>query len=78
MSGRRWRPTGPAGPTNLSPQLPWDRCSWLPPTVPGPGECVSPDPSTGQALLDLALMVGLLVVVLVLMLMAVLGGAADL
>jgi len=39
---------------------------------------VSPDPSTGRALLDLALMVGLLVVVLVLMLMAVLGGAADL
>ena len=38
----------------------------------------SPDPSTGRALLELALMVGLLVVVLILALVAVLGGAVDL
>jgi len=43
-----------------------------------PAQAESPDPSTGRALLELALMVGLLVVVLVLMLLAVLGGAADL
>jgi hypothetical protein len=38
----------------------------------------SPDPSTGRALLDLALMVGLLVVVLILLAMAVISGAANL
>ena len=41
-------------------------------------EARSPDPSTGRALLELALMVGLLVVVLILALVAVLGGAVDL
>jgi hypothetical protein len=41
-------------------------------------EARSPDPSTGRALFELALMVGLLVVVLILALVAVLGGAVDL
>lgn len=43
-----------------------------------PTEEESPDPSTGRALPELALMTGLLAVVLVLMLIAVLGGAANL
>lgn len=38
----------------------------------------SPDPSTGRALLELALMVGILVVVLIVALIAVLAGAANL
>ena len=37
-----------------------------------------PDPSTGRALLELALMVGLLVVALILGLIAVIAGAANL
>jgi len=41
-------------------------------------EARSADPSTGRALFELALMVGLLVVVLILALVAVLGGAVDL
>jgi hypothetical protein len=41
-------------------------------------EARSPDPSTGRALFELVLMVGLLVVVLILALVAVLGGAVNL
>jgi hypothetical protein len=38
----------------------------------------SPDPSTGRALLELAVMVGLLVVVLILVVIAIFGGAVNL
>ena len=79
ISGRRWRPIAPVGPDE--PRSPAALGSLQLVTSKGshraeePG---SPDPSTGRALLELAVMVGLLVVVLILVVIAIFGGAVNL
>jgi len=59
---RRWRLTGPAGPTDLPPAAQEPRPS---------------DPSTGTTLLELALLVGILVVIVVLAVVAVIVGGPN-
>jgi hypothetical protein len=69
---RTGQPDEPRSPAALGPLLVASKGSHR---AEEPG---SPDPSTGRALLELAVMVGLLVVVLILVVIAIFGGAVNL